>query len=257
MQQPRPSVSALDSQTSSPTNQLFGHLITGKNIALVAPGVIKTESGAEIDAHDTVVRIKFNGKSAMPDQKFVGKRCDITSHNSELLTIASHDQETLMSLLNDADDLKLFIAKKGDFKSIGKIPVRGMKAWPPTFLTTGTSGTLILFELLTALPKKLKLYGFDFYSNRNIYNDNLMETYRKSEAPDGGSPKDHTYDQGLFSIHSIARSNISHDLKSDFLLIKNLYELSGLIDGTPEVLALLNLTADEYDLKLEEMLGDW
>jgi hypothetical protein len=30
-----------------------------------------------------------------------------------------------------------------------------------------------------------------------------------------------------------------------------------LIDGTQEVLALLNLTADEYDLKLEEMLGDW
>ena len=257
MKQPHPNGSAHDSKTSTPTDQLFSNLIVGKNIALVAPGVITTESGAEIDAHDTVVRIKFNGKSAMPAEKLVGKRCDITSHNSDLLTIASGDQVTSTALVSDADDLKLLIAKKGDFKSIGALPVRSMKVWPPTFLTTGTSGTLILFDLLTASPKKLKLFGFDFYSNRNIYNDNLMEAYRKSEAPDGGSPKEHTYDQGLFSIHSIARSNISHDLKSDFLLIKNLYELSGLIDGTPEVIALLNLTADEYDLKLEEMLGDW
>jgi len=257
MHQPRPSVSALDSMTSTPADQLFSNLIVGKNIALVAPGVITTECGAEIDAHDTVVRIKFNGKSAMPAEKLVGKRCDITSHNSDLLTIASGDQVTSTALLNDADDLKLLIAKKGDFKSIGALPVRSMKAWPPTFLTTGTSGTLILFDLLTASPKKLKLFGFDFYSNRNIYNNAILMHYKSSATPDGESTKALSWDQGLFSIHSIARSNISHDLKSDFLLIKNLYELSGLIDGTPEVLALLNLTADEYDLKLEEMLGDW
>jgi hypothetical protein len=257
MKQPRLSISALDSKTGTHSDHLFSHLVTGKNIALVAPGVITTESGAEIDAHDTVVRIKFNGKSAMPAEKLVGKRCDITSHNSDLLTIASGDQVTSTALLNDADDLKLLIAKKGDFKSIGALPVRSMKVWPPTFLTTGTSGTLILFDLLTASPKKLKLFGFDFYSNRNIYNNAILMHYRGSATPDGESTKAFSWDHGLFSIHSIARSNISHDLKSDFLLIKNLYELSGLIDGTPEVLALLNLTADEYDLKLEEMLGDW
>ncbi|MFM8453241.1 MAG: hypothetical protein ACKOAQ_10375, partial [Acidimicrobiaceae bacterium] len=55
----------------------------------------------------------------------------------------------------------------------------------------------------------------------------------------------------------IAAGFVSHDPRSDFLLVKNLYELSGLIDGTPEVLEILNLTADEYDQRLEEMLGDW
>jgi hypothetical protein len=213
MKQPRPNGSATDSKTSTPTDQLFSNLIIGKNIALVAPGVIKTDSGAEIDTHDTVVRIKFNGKSAMPAAKFVGTRCDITSHNSDLLTIASRDQVTSTALLTDTDDLKLFIAKKGDFKSIGALPVRSMKAWAPTFLTTGTSGTLILFDLLTASPKKLKLFGFDFYSNRNIYNNAILMHYRGSATPDGESTKAFSWDHGLFSIHSIARSNISHDLK--------------------------------------------
>ncbi|NBQ45951.1 MAG: hypothetical protein EBU37_07840, partial [Actinobacteria bacterium] len=59
------------------------------------------------------------------------------------------------------------------------------------------------------------------------------------------------------ATHTAANTHISHDLKSDFLLVKNLYELSGLIDGTPEVLEILNLTADEYDARLEDMLGDW
>jgi hypothetical protein len=259
MHQPRLSGSALDSKTSTSADQLFSHLVTGKNIALVAPGVIKTDSGAEIDAHDTVVRIKFNGKSAMPDEKFVGRRCDITSHNEDTLTIASRDPETMMSLLKDADDLKLFIAKKGDFKSIGALPVRNIKAWPPTFLTTGTSGTLILFDLLTAKPKKIKVFGFDFYTERQQYNTEILSLYSSKQLIKGYSFRKHEFEFGLSQLGStrISSANISHDLKSDFLLIKNLYELSGLIDGTPEVIALLNLTADEYDLKLEEMLGDW
>ena len=64
---------------------------------------------------------------------------------------------------------------------------------------------------------------------------------------------------GTWGNHHISfpLSNFANDLKSDFLLVKNLYELSGLIDGTPEVLEILNLTADQYDARLEEMLGDW
>jgi hypothetical protein len=259
MHQAHPSVSVIDSNTSTPADQLFSNLIIGKNIALVAPGVIKTDSGAEIDTHDTVVRIKFNGKSAMPAAKFVGTRCDITSHNSDLLTIASRDQVTSTALLTDTDDLKLFIAKKGDFKSIGALPVRSMKAWPPTFLTTGTSGTLILFDLLTAKPEKIKMFGFDFYTERQQYNTEILSLYSSKQLMKGYSFRKNEFEFGLSQLGSarISSANISHDLKSDFLLIKNLYELSGLIDGTPEVIELLNLTADEYDLKLEEMLGDW
>ena len=84
-----------------------------------------------------------------------------------------------------------------------------------------------------------------------------MATYKSSLNPDGGDSREHSWSGDNFPVHSVARSHIPHDLKSDFLLVKNLYELSGVIDGTPEVLEILNLTADEYDARLEEMLGDW
>ena len=116
---------------------------------------------------------------------------------------------------------------------------------------------MLLFETLRFTPNNIKLFGFDFYTNRQIYNHALMDRYKSSSNPDGADRRSHSWSGDSFSIHSVARSHISHDLKSDFLLVKNLYELSGLIDGTPEVLEILNLTADEYDERLEEMLGDW
>jgi len=241
----------------SEVEKLFSSLVNKKSVALVAPGVIDKEYGQEIDSHNTVFRVKFNGRSAMPDEKYVGRRCDITSHNSDLLTLAKLDKLESSAGILDAPDLKLIVAKKGEFGSIDGVPVRSMHGWPPTFLTTATSGTLLLLETLRFAPEKIKLFGFDFYTNRQIYNQALMATYKSNSNPDGGDSREHSWSGDNFSVHSVARSHISHDLKSDFLLVKNLYELSGLIDGTPEVLEILNLSADEYDARLEEMLGDW
>ena len=236
---------------------LFSSLVTGKSVALVAPGVIDKEYGQEIDSHETVFRVKFNGRSAMPEEKYVGRRCDITSHNSDLLTLAKLDKLESSAAISDAPDLKLIVAKKGEFGSINGVAVMSMHTWPPTFLTTATSGTLLIFETLRFAPEKIKLFGFDFYTNRQIYNHALIATYMSSSRPDGEDRRAHSWSGDKVSIHAVARSHISHDLKSDFLLVKNLYELSGLIDGTPEVLEILNLTADQYDVRLEEMLGDW
>jgi len=241
----------------SAVEKLFSSLVTGKSIALVAPGVIEKEYGREIDSHDTVIRVKFNGRLAMPDEKFVGRRCDITSHNSGLLTLAKLNKLDSSTALTDASDLKLIVAKKGEFKTIDGVPVKRMHTWAPTFLTTATSGTLMIFETLRYSPRQIKLFGFDFYSNFQIYNHALLAEYKSSLSPDGDIPRSLKWSGENLATHTAANTHISHDLKSDFLLVKNLYELSGLIDGTPEVLEILDLAADEYDARLEEMLGDW
>lgn len=257
LKQRRPEIKQNDANLESERENLLSKLVAGKSIALVAPGVIEKEYGQNIDWHDTVIRIKFNGRSALPDEKFVGRRCDITSHNSNFLTLAAQKNLDPSSNIFEAPDLKLIIAKKGEFETIEGVPVLSMNGWAPTFLTTGTSGTLLLFEILKAAPTTIKLFGFDFYTNRQVYNHALMATYRLSSNPDGDNPRAFSWSGISFPIYSIARSHISHDLKSDFLLVKNLYELSGLIDGAPEVLEILSLTADEFDIRLEEMLGDW
>ena len=253
----RPEVIIKSPVVETEVEKLFSSLVNKKSVALVAPGVIDKEYGQEIDSHDTVFRVKFNGRSAMPDEKYVGRRCDITSHNSDLLTLAKLNKLESSAAISDAPDLKLIVSKKGEFGSIDGVPVRSMYGWPPTFLTTATSGTLLLFETLRFAPKIIKLFGFDFYTNRQIYNEALLKKYKSSSNPDGADRRSYSWSGDDFAIHAVARSHISHDLKSDFLLVKNLYELSGLIDGTPEVLEILNLTADEYDARLEEMLGDW
>jgi len=250
-------ISQDNNQPIEPAEKIFEDLVTDKTVALIAPGVMNSESGADIDAHDTVFRIKYNGRSAMPEEKFVGRRCDITSHNSDLLSFAQIDSTKSQEMFQDAPDLKLIVAKRGSFGGLLGLPSHTMRMWPPTFLTTGTSGTLSIFEVVLSSPKKLSLFGFDFYTNKAIYNTALLHIYQSSVRPDGALPNELSWDQNQFATHSVARSHISHDLKSDFLFVKNLYELSGLIDGTPEVLEILNLTADEYDMRLEEVLGDW
>ena len=259
LKQRRPEVRIESPVVESEVERLFSSLVTGKSIALVAPGVIENEYGQEIDSHDTVFRVKFNGRSAMPDEKYVGRRCDITSHNSDLLTLAKLNKIDSNTSISDAPDLKLIVAKKGEFGTIDGVPVRSMLGWPPTFLTTATSGTLALFEILRFVPIKMKMFGFDFYTTRQQYNTELLKLYqsRNFTMANRLPSNEFNFESTQSGSAKVALALISHDLKSDFLLVKNLYELSGLIDGTPEVLEILNLTADEYDLRLETMLGDW
>ena len=259
LDQRRPEVRVQSPVVESEVEKLFANLVTGKRIALVAPGVIDKEYGQEIDSHDTVFRVKFNGRSAMPNEKYVGRRCDITSHNSDILALAKLDKATEIRLTLEAPDLKLLVSKRDKSIVLGSIPVKQMRSWPPTFLTTGTSGTLALFEIARYLPSKVKLFGFDFYTHRQRYNTNLLKLYQSQNYTKAYSRHKDTFnfEHSQLGSTQISSESIAHDPRSDFLLVKNLYELSGLIDGTPEVLEILNLTADEYDARLEEMLGDW
>ena len=240
-------------------DEISRDLINDKSIALVATGVIKTFSGNDIDQHDTVARVKFQGFDIMPKAEFSGTRCDLTSYNEDLVdkfVAKSNSDPTYIKFLSD---VKLINLKQKTTVKIGNIPVRNMIAWAPTFMTTATSGTLFLFDVLRQEPKKVKLFGFDYYTEREVYNSALLDFYKKSDAyKEIGLPKN-WFDLSSHQKTSatIASGFIPHDPRSDFLLVKNLYELSGLIDGTPEVLEILNLTADEYDMRLEEMLGDW
>jgi len=234
-------------------------LISNKSISLVATGEINTLSGSDIDNHEVVARVKFQGLRIMPNPEFSGMRCDITFYTKDLVEKFENKAEKDGKFLEFLADVKLIVLKDKSLLKVGKTPSRNLKFWAPTFLTTATSGTLFLFDILSYQPKVVKLFGFNFYSHRQIYNSELLNLYQNSEELSGvGLPKK------WFDLSSpqrasatIAKTFISSDPRSDFLLVKNLYELSGLIDGTPEVLEILNLTADEYDARLEEMLGDW
>ena len=234
-------------------------LVEHRSVALVATGEIDNNFGREIDNHDIVARIKYQGAISTPNIDKTGKRCDLTFYTNDLVTKYSMKSENEPTSTEFLDGLQMIITKEKSPERIGKTLLKVATGRAPTFLTTATSGTLFLFEIIRELPTRITFYGFNFYTSRQLYSKALLDSYETTSAlKDIGLPKN------WFDLSSRQKGSanicfgfIAHDPKSDFLLIKNLYELSGLIDGTPEVLALLNLTADEYDLKLEEMLGDW
>ena len=259
MGQRRPNFAISKLARATPIDDVACDLITDKSIALVATGEINSLSGENIDRHDTVARVKFQGFDIMPQSEFSGSRCDLTFYTEDLVDKFVTKSVSDPIYLEFLKDVKLIILKRRNTVKIGKTPARNMKVWAPTFMTTATSGTLFLFDILMHQPKRVKLFGFNYYTERQVYNSALLNFYKESDAyAEIGLPKN-WFDLSSHQKTSatIASGFIPHDPRSDFLLVKNLYELSGLIDGTPEVLEILNLTADEYDERLEEMLGDW
>ena len=240
-------------------DEFFSKVVRGKEVALVATGEILTHTGSDIDSHETVARVKFQGDAIMPEERLSGSRCDTTFYTEDLINKFEKKAKEDAASLSFLERVKILVSKESTLTKVGTYPIRLLSWRAPTFLTTATSGTLFLYEILCFNPKKIKLFGFDFYTKRSLYNSSLLKHYEtKNALSDIGLPKNwFKFSSKRKTSAIIAGGFINHDPKSDFLLIKNLYELSGLIDGTPEVLALLNLTADEYDLKLEEMLGDW
>jgi len=259
MGQRRPKFAKTEISTFAHDDKFYRDLITRKTVALVATGEINSRSGEDIDQHNTIARVKFQGFDIMPKSEFSGSKCDLTFYTEDLVDKFVTKSKLNSIYLSFLKGVKLIVVKQKNKIQIGDLPVRNMEVRAPTFLATATSGTLFLFDILRYQPKKVKLFGFNFYTERQIYNSALLDYYKSSDAySEIGLPKN-WFD---ISSHQKASATISsgfipHDPRSDFLLVKNLYELSGLIDGTPEVLEILNLTADEYDARLEEMLGDW
>ena len=255
----RRNITPINLEAFTSNDDLSRDLIFDKSIALVATGEITTSSGNDIDQHDTVAHVKFQGFDIMPKPEFSGSRCDLTFYTEDLADKFATKSNSAPTYIDFLKNVKLIVLKQTNKVQIGDVPVHNMETRAPTFMTTATSGTLFLFDILRRQPKRVKLFGFNYYTERQVYSSALLDFYKESDAyAEIGLPKN-WFDLSSHQKTSatIANGFISHDPRSDFLLVKNLYELSGLIDGTPEVLEILNLTADEYDARLEEMLGDW
>jgi hypothetical protein len=259
MSQPRPKLDHLIPHLKSEEDAIFEALVNDRTVALVATAEIHSESGNEIDSMNTVARVKFQGLEIMPDKRFAGSRCDLTVYTEDLVNKFNSKSRKSPNYVDFLKTVKVVVVKQKSKVKIANTPTRNMPVWAPTFLTTATSGTLLIFDIARYSPSKIKLFGFNFYTNRNLYNRALLRFYERPDSlRDIGLPKNwFKFSSDRKNSAVIAAGFVSHDPRSDFLLVKNLYELSGLIDGTPEVLEILNLTADEYDERLEEMLGDW
>ena len=230
--------------------QLFHELVGGKNVVLIGPGAAHGEYGDEIDSADIVARIKYPGAEYLLDKKFFGKRCDISQYPGlrplrELAKLSSREY---------FDDLRLIVTGETDSWAVRNTPVVGEAQELPMYRTTVTSGLRLLISLIRRSPSSLKIFGFDFYSEREPYNSGMKSFYEQNAWKMG--------DGYLFGTKTdypkvdITSSFGAHDPVSNFCFAQNLYK-AGLFDIEPYGKSILELTPYQYVERLEKMLGDW
>ena len=242
--------SAFRKSNYSEAEQLFQELVNGKSVVLVGPGSAHGEYGVEIDSADTVARIKYPGAEFLLDKRLFGNRCDISQYPGlgplrELADISSYEF---------FDDLRLIVAGGSASLPVRNTPVFCEDQELPMYRTTITSGLRLLISLIRRSPSSLKIYGFNFYSEREPYNSGMKLFYVLFawKIGDGyllGKKTD-------YPKVEITSSFGAHDPVSNFCFAQNLYK-AGLFDIEPYGMSILELTPYQYVERLEEMLGDW
>ena len=243
-------ISAKDNSDVGGSKQIIYELVNGKTVVLIGPGSARGEYGVEIDSADTVARIKYPGADYLLGEKLFGKRCDISQYPNlaplrELADISSHEY---------FDDLKLIVAGETDSQPVRNTPVFCENQELPMYRTTVTSGLRLLISLIRRSPSSLKIFGINFYIEREPYNFAMKSFYEQAGWKIG--------DGLLFGTRTdypkveITSSFGFHDPVSNFCFAQNLYK-AGLFDIEPYGKSILELTPYQYVERLEEMLGDW
>ncbi len=228
---------------------IFRKLITKKSVAIVGPGSPHGSYGSEIDAFDTVIRIKFIGRRMLDANKFHGSRTDI-SFIGAVGAVKLQEFE----LQEDFEGFKLFLSNPTNFESVGSVPLYGFEDDAVIYRTPTTAGVRTLKEVLKFAPSRTKLFGFDFYATTTPYSNEVNSFYEKSAWQFG-----HLNDfikNGNYIKFMRAADFSEHDPVSNFCFAQNLYK-AGLFDIEPYGKSILELTPYQYVERLEEMLGDW
>ena len=229
--------------------KLLMDLVLEKTVALVGPGVPHDDFGNEIDAFDTVIRLKFIDRGMLDDRRFHGDRTDVSFIG---VVTAVKLQEDNME--KDLKSFKLLLSNPTKFSKIGSTPIYSFNDSDVVFRTPTTSGIRTLNEILKFSPAKLKIFGFDFYTTLTPYSKQITEFYETSSWV-FEHPNDFVAD-GVYFMFARARDFSVHDPVSNFCFAQNLYK-AGLFDIEPYGKSILELTPYQYVERLEEMLGDW
>ena len=230
---------------------IFNNLIFDKEVALVGLGAPSGEYGVQIDATDTVMRLKFVGLENLPDSKYHGTRCEISQYNlaKPLVEYSALKQGAIF-----LDSLTLIITLDASLLEIRGVPVLSRRSECSMYRSTAVSGLRCLKTAIKGNPQSLKIYGFDFYTKIEQYGNEVLGFFRSDVWQLGGT---FVWDRiGHFPKFEITNSFSGHDPVSNFCFAQNLYK-AGLFEIEPYGKSILELTPYQYVERLEEMLGDW
>lgn len=233
----RESADDMELQIDSRGEVKLASLISRKRIAVVGPSDSSEINGIEIDAHDTVLRVRPFGGKDFHVKKICGCRSNIVCANSQkdfdfILKEINLDVVYLTNEIVVASDSVLtFQSSFGQTFPFGDT-VTGLRA---------------ILTVLAFRPKSLKVFHFDFYSKKQLRNSRLEKFYEENLE---------LFSSKYLAAESKLKDNNMdgvHDFFANFQLAKNLFALN-LIDGTSEVKNILLNSLEEYAVILERRL---
>ena len=229
---------------------IFRQLLRDKNVALVGAGIPTENCGIEIDAFDTVYRVRYFGFGRSQASDNYGSRCDLAQYYGLDKLLDVENSENCLFI----DTLKLLMTRDSDLIRIRNKPILQVNFELPVYRSTAVSGIFNLVAALRGAPRALKLFGFDFYTKLEQYSASVLDFYRR----DGWMLGEFWMagEKGSVPIFEIPLSFSAHDPVSNFCFAQNLYK-AGLFEIEPYGKSILELTPYQYVERLEEMLGDW
>jgi hypothetical protein len=216
-------VTALGSKARSDANDdRFRRLVTGRSVAIVAPGNTGTSHGSEIDGFDLVVRTNFRAHETIAAHApLIGTRTDITYFNGNF---EPENREEILANLRERP-LSFAVMRFDDAEALDLyraiLPVRVGTIFNPYYRMNAYAVPKIVHDLSRFGPARIKIFNADFFLG----------------------PAPH-YSGYLNYDIKLMQSFLGHDVLRNFRLVQNWFR-AGIVEADDALTAILNLSEDE------------
>lgn len=212
-------------------NKKYHDYIKNKKVSVVGVSEGLKGNANNIDKADIVVKFNYFSNKYYSNKNTQSKRCDISFYSDYFL---NNKKNLLLKSKNDLKYLVFKLNKKNNYNFLPKNKIIKVNIFDRLIL--GTPSILInsVIDLLSYSPHEIKVFNstLGYPINKKIRNNNTKK-YRKLVL------------EKKFSIFSNAKSFGIHDIISEYIILKNLFNLK-LIKVDNQLKKILNLGLDLY-----------
>jgi len=150
----------------------FRSVVAGRSIGVIGTGLLGDSDRTSAVECDVVLRLRPRL------DRSVTERCDIAVLSDRMITEA-----VASGLLADfvrRSGCRLILGKKIAPGNFFGAMIRPFRSLTPQILTTATSGTLTIWDLVRAVPASVNLAGFDLYTGPRMYRADFEQSLQTS-----------------------------------------------------------------------------